>query len=444
MPYIVGHIISYFAEGIVLYQYASNLFMLKHRNSRRNILMLVALYLILFCFAICFRNRLFKIVAFFLVTLFYLIAQYQLSWFLCMFHSAIITAMMIISEIIVYVVQRQFLPNSLAIENTAYGMIPFSIFSKLLYFTAVLLVVKVCIRHPVSHPHDKHSVLLLIFVPAASVFIMLVYLKIIDGYALSAPTKNMIILASVLLLLANLLVFGIYQYIEGKNEKYTQLMLLIQREENQTEYYEMLNVQNENQRILIHDIKKHLQSIEALNEKHEHDKIRSYIKQLSISSDLQEALVICDHKLLNAILCRYSQECREKKIAFHTDIRNASLDFLADNDVTSLFCNLLDNAVEAAHGIPDSYIELSCSVRENSPFVVINIINSCKGNPFLENGNPYKVPMEHNLPIKKNNKSSHGYGLKSIQKTINHYKGDIQMYYNEDTNTFHTIIILKR
>lgn len=444
MPYIVGHVISYFAEGIVLYQYASNLFMPKHKNYRRNIFMLVALYLTLFCIAVCFRNRIVKIVAFFLVTLFYLIVQYQLSWFLCMFHSAIITAMMIISEIIVYVVQRQFLPNSLAIEDTAYGMIPFSIFSKLLYFTAVLLVVKVCIRHPVSHPRDKHSVLLLIFVPAASIFIMLVFLKIIDGYSLSAAMNNMIVLASVLLLLANLLVFGIYQYIEGKNEKYTQLMLLIQREENQAEYYEMLNVQNENQRILIHDIKKHLQSIEALNEKREYDKISSYIRQLSISSDLQEALVICDHKLLNAILCRYSQECREKKIAFHTDIRNTSLDFLAENDVTSLFCNLLDNAVEAAHGIPDSYIELSCSLRETPPFVVINVINSCKGNPFQENGSPNKALTEHNLPTKKNNKSSHGFGLKSIRKTVNNYNGDIQMYYNEGTNTFHTIITLKR
>lgn len=134
----------------------------------------------------------------------------------------------------------------------------------------------------------------------------------------------------------------------------------------------------------------------------------------------------------------------KKKIAFHTDIRNASLDFLADNDVTSLFCNLLDNAVEAAHGIPDAYIELSCSIRGKTPFVVINIINSCKGNPFQTNGNPNKVLTEHHLPTKKNNRSSHGFGLKSIRKTVNHYNGDIQMYYNEDTNTFHTIITLKR
>jgi sensor histidine kinase regulating citrate/malate metabolism len=44
----------------------------------------------------------------------------------------------------------------------------------------------------------------------------------------------------------------------------------------------------------------------------------------------------------------------------------------------------------------------------------------------------------------KPHKNMHGFGIKSIQKTIRKYHGDMQMYYNEDTGTFHTIITLKQ
>lgn len=443
MEYIVGYALSYFVESIVLYQYASNIFVPKNTSFYKKVFMLAGIYLGLFCIAACFRNRLVNILAFLLANLFYLIMQYQLNWLLCTFHSALITALMGMCEVTVYVIQEQFAPNFLAFEDTFYGTVLFAIFSKLLFFTAALLVIRVCKKIPVSSPHDRHSALLLIFVPAASVFVMFVFLRMVDGYPISAAMGNMIALSSVFLLLANLLVFGIHQYIEEKNEKNTSLMLMLQKEQNQTEYYEMLRIQNENQRILIHDIKKHLQSIKMLNEKREHEKIHSYIEQLYISSDLQEVSAVCDHKLLNSILCRYKQECQKLHIAFNTDIRSGSLDFMADNDVTALFCNLIDNAVEAASGLPDSYIELSVRIREKTSFVVINVINSCKGDPFQANDNTRLPFTELSLHTKKNNKSSHGFGLKSIRKIVNRYNGDMQMYYNESTNTFHSTITLK-
>ena len=50
---------------------------------------------------------------------------------------------------------------------------------------------------------------------------------------------------------------------------------------------------------------------------------------------------------------------------FTADIRSNTTTFLSDSDVTSLFCNLLDNAVEASQRIKDPYIEISATQREN-------------------------------------------------------------------------------
>lgn len=86
------------------------------------------------------------------------------------------------------------------------------------------------------------------------------------------------------------------------------MQLLLQQESDSARYYEMLHLQNENQRILIHDMKKHLQSIALLNEDNENEKIRAYIDQLMQSSDLLEFSKICDHKILNNI-CAAIKKC---------------------------------------------------------------------------------------------------------------------------------------
>ena len=212
------------------------------------------------------------------------------------------------------------------------------------------------------------------------------------------------------------------------------MQLLLQQESDSARYYEMLHLHNENQRILIHDMKKHLQSIALLNEDNENEKIRAYIDQLMQSSDLLEFSKICDHKILNNILCRYKKVCNDLHIAFHADIRSNTTTFLSDSDVTSLFCNLLDNAVEASQRIKDPYIEISATQREHTPFIIITMINSCACNPFSPNGE---------LVSSKPDPQAHGFGIKSIEKIVHNYNGNMQMYYDGETFTFHTIIMLK-
>lgn len=213
------------------------------------------------------------------------------------------------------------------------------------------------------------------------------------------------------------------------------MQLLLQKESDSVEYYEMMLSQNENQSILIHDIKKHLQSIKLLNEQKASDKINAYIQQLMESSDLKETVKICDNEMLNAILCRYQRQCNDKHIVFHADIRSGTVQNIHQHDLTSLFCNLLDNAVESAENIPDSFIELTVQKKENSPFIIIIVINSCRSTPVYDHDG---LPVSH-----KTGKDRHGFGIKSIKKVVKQYQGNLQMYYDNNSGTFHTIITLK-
>lgn len=431
---IICYFFSFLVEAVILWQYTSTLFVPKHQVQTR-LFSLCTLYLILFAVSL-FDYKWLNALLYLLASFIFLLTMHRLKWHLALFHAAVLTAVMSMCELAVYSIIRHFAPNFFTEAARSHNVILFAVFSKMIFFTVIYTLIHFLReRHDVSQRQDKYA-LLLVFIPLTSVFVMLIFVSVGDAYILSPTLVFMITLGAVFLLFTNLLVFGINQYNQKKNMEFTEMQLLLQKEANAAEYYAMLLSQNENQSILIHDMKKHLQSITILNDRKENDKIAAYIRQLMLSSDLKESARLCDHEMLNAILCRYKRKCDSSRISFHVDIRHGTIDFMSDNDLTSLFCNLLDNAVEAASGIPDAFIEVNTARKTNTPLIVISVVNSCRRNPFAG-------PQE-SLSTTKPDKRGHGFGIKSIRKTVGNYHGDMQMYYHEDTLTFHTVITLKQ
>lgn len=364
----------------------------------------------------------------------FLYTQFKIDIMLAIFHSAIVTTIMGSSEFAVFTLTSWFIPHFL--DNAKSGLFIYTLFSKILLFTIINLLLNF-FRKTSSRQEDykENTNFALMLIPVSSIFIMVTFFSIGEKFALTTQMNSMITLSAVFLLGINLIVFGINQYNHQRNIEVTDMQLLLQKEADSAEYYKMLLSQTENRNILIHDIKKHLQTIKLLNDKVENDKINAYICQLLDSSDLKEPVRICDNEMLNAILGRYQRQCVNKHIDFHADIRSGVLKQVSPHDLTSLFCNLMDNAVEAAENIPEAFIEVTAQKKENSPFCVIVVINSCRVAPTYG---------ADNLPVSnKKNLRKHGYGIKSIKKVTRQYGGNLQMYYDEISATFHAIITLK-
>ena len=432
MEHIVLLLFSFFTEAVILWQYTSNLFTSSY-GSKIRLALLSTLYTILFLLSLLKQTGL-NVVSFFVFNTVFLYVLFKLKLLLALFHSAIVTAIMGISEITVLGIISRFFPHFL-LETDA-GLVFYTVFSKIFFFAVIYLLIHLFKGKKLNQEQYGHFEILLMLIPVSSIFIIFTLLSIGETSAFAPPIDFLVTICAVFLLMVNLLVFGINQYNQKKSQEYADLQLLLQKESDSVEYYEMMLAQNENQSILIHDIKKHLQSIKLLNEKHDSDKINAYIQQLMESSDLRETTNICDNEMLNAILCRYQRQCNDKHIHFHTDIRSGTVQYIYQHDLTSLFCNLLENAMESAENIPDSFIELTVQKKENSPFVVIILINSCQNTPVY---NQEGVPVSHKL-----DNGRHGFGIKSIKKVVKQYHGNLQMYYDNDSGTFHTIITLKQ
>lgn len=360
MEHILILFFSFFVESMITWLYTGNLFLSK-RSALSRVLMLGTLYFLLFLFSLLQQPYL-NLLLFCVANILFLFIQFKLTLPLAFFHALILTAIMAMSELAPTGLIVKLFPHFPGAD--ALGLVFYGIISKGMFFSIVYILTAFLKSKNTKQETFDRSCLFLLLIPIASIFVMFTFLVIEETISLVFPATIMVTFCAVLLLLSNLLVFGIDQYNQKKSREFTEMQLMLQKEADAAEYYEMLLSQYENQNILIHDLKKHLQSIELLNEKGKNEKITAYIQSLMNGSDLKETSRICDDAMLNAILSRYQRQCKEKGIDFHADIRSNALVHLHQNDLTSLFCNLLDNAVEAAEHIPDSFIELTAQKKK--------------------------------------------------------------------------------
>ena len=274
-------------------------------------------------------------------------------------------------------------------------------------------------------------VVLLCAIPVGSIWIAVTLIVIgFEGY-IPDQLNWVVSIGAVLMLFLNICVVFIYNLSQQDSEKYLQAQLQLQKESADAKYYKMLLTQDENQKILIHDIKKHMYTISDLLDNDLNSDAKEYIDRIIQSKKSSEKLHFCDNSTLNLLLVRYKELCEKNAIQFFVDIRKNTVSFLSIEDIASLFGNLLENAVEAATGIKDAYIELSVKYNETQ-HLMISMINSCNWAPELNSSGDYIS--------RKKDKRKHGLGMKSIGKIAKKYEGTLNSFYNEEDQTFHTMI----
>ena len=344
------------------------------------------------------------------------------------FANFILLFLMIISELIVIlpfsVVSRFSLFES---RSDAFILIIQAIMSKLLYFIFIWGVLKFSEKE--SKSTDSKFSILLCFLPIASIILMCTNVYLCTFYSVNNNFKIAIIIGNILILLSNIIVFYLHETTIKINRKYTQILLDYQQEKNTIDYYDLLREQNENSKILIHDITKHLKTIKQLSEDKDSN-IAQYISEIVNDFSIMNPIDYCNNPTVNLITHRYYEICKKNNINFTISIKNANIDFTKEHDITALLDNLLENAVESALMTNEKFIDFSISTR-NSNFVIIKISNSCNKKPKYIDGT---------LVSSKSTSGMHGIGTRSIKRVVEKYNGNLEMKFDSNTNTFTSTI----
>ena len=139
------------------------------------------------------------------------------------------------------------------------------------------------------------------------------------------------------------------------------------------------------------------------------------------------------NEVLDAILTSKSIYCQGQNISLTCVADGRALHFMDTIDISSLFGNALDNAIEHVIMIPEEekrLIHLSVSAKKN--FVFIKIENYCE-TEIKKNEHSF-------ITTTKTDKQNHGFGLRSICAAAEKYGGSVN--FDQIQNWFELIILL--
>ena len=163
-----------------------------------------------------------------------------------------------------------------------------------------------------------------------------------------------------------------------------------------------------------HDMKHQVAALMATE--NNSDKVR-YGREIEELIEIYDLQVNTKNEALNTILMEKGLYCSMQGIHWNCAVDDANLDFIDRMDLYVLLGNALDNAIEAVQRIrneTERIIQLRISRKDS--FVHIRLENSYEGD----------LEWRDDLPLTtKEDKSSHGIGLKSIRSIARKYDGDV-------------------
>lgn len=163
-----------------------------------------------------------------------------------------------------------------------------------------------------------------------------------------------------------------------------------------------------------HDLKHHIQLLRM--EVSSGEKLE-YLDQMEQEIRTYEAQNKTGNRVLDAILTSKSLQCQREGISLTCVAEGEALEFMHPMDLSALFGNALDNAMESVRKLDDPEKRLiHVSVARQKGFLRIRVENRYDGELSLEAGMPAST---------KQDKRYHGFGLKSIQTIATKYGGSM-------------------
>lgn len=221
------------------------------------------------------------------------------------------------------------------------------------------------------------------------------------------------------IVLADLYLLYYIKIADEKSDYEKQVRELEQQAKIQYEYYLAQSKKYDQTVQILHDVNKHIKSIEELYELEQEHTASEYAKE--IRDTLKPLIPVCytENPILNILLTDKEAIMKEKGICVDINVGNVNLDFIVPIDVTTIFGNLLDNAIEAAETVEGNrYIYIRISSYQK--MIVVRIENNCND-----------VKWRNDFPVSKKGKGR-GIGLLNVKSSIEKYDGTLTLRQEEN------------
>ena len=293
----------------------------------------------------------------------------------------------------------------------------------------ILALMELNLKKDLEELHITRRELLVVIIIAASVFAMS-NLSYLDQNGLFSGTFVMdIFIIRTLVDLSGIAVLYAYHVqvkeIQIRFEKETLHNIMEMQYKNYQLSKENIDMVNQK----YHDLK---HQINLLKTQAYVGKSTSYLEKMEREIRVYETQNKTGNQILDAVLTNKAMICQNKEIELKFIVDGGALSFMEDMDVSALFGNMLDNAIESAEKQQEKQKRLIwLYVTKEKQFVRIRTENYCDEKVRFKNGMPVTTKKDRRL---------HGYGMKSIKSTVEKYHGSVVAA--QENNWFELKILL--
>ncbi|MBQ2943202.1 MAG: GHKL domain-containing protein [Ruminococcus sp.] len=238
-----------------------------------------------------------------------------------------------------------------------------------------------------------------------------------SGNEINSKESWFIIIAMVCMVAANISIGMLAPYLLKQVTMSTNMDYGKELSNMEYKYYEM-SVENDRKiHAIRHDISNHIQTIYSLFSNGENRLGLELINELKTRYALVEQMVYCNNPVVNIILSNKKSEAEEKNIEFQIRVRE-DLDnmCITDFDLSTVICNLLDNAICGCVSSEHSHPRLVIEILQKNQYLVVRVLNSCKVGMNIESTD--------RIETTKSNSQTHGLGMPIIAGIAKKYRGD--------------------
>ena len=193
------------------------------------------------------------------------------------------------------------------------------------------------------------------------------------------------------------------------------------REDNHALAMQVMQYDGLNQRIALarqgrHDLRHHILSMETLVNDGDIDGLRSYLKEIGEKYQLEGALIYCSNTTVNGVLTFFGEQAKKEGIEYRINIGIPEDIHVAKTDLSILFGNLMENAVEACsrQRSGDRKILVRGQTAQNT--FAFTIDNTYESIPTRDRQGRFRS-MKH---------SGTGIGTESVKNIVSRYNGVIE------------------
>lgn len=192
-------------------------------------------------------------------------------------------------------------------------------------------------------------------------------------------------------------------------------------------HYQKLEEKEEQRRLLLHDLKNHIQILEKSTIELKDTK-RNYVDEFKERINDLTTEVIVDQRILNILFLEKKEEASKYHIEIIFNIEDADISFIKDFDLVTIFSNLLDNAIDAVKTLDKDKRTIELTIKRVHDFLLVCEMNPCTNMLIKQRGRVITSKKDHK-----------GLGLESIRHTLLNYDANMVIEIDENMIFSNTI-----